>query len=221
MSAWKIVLIVIGCFIGLCLVCIIPLKYGVFDLKFNEKKRELQHAHTSNDIQQSLHKLWDVAGQNIFKNITPFARAGTLLGLTRDQQLIPWDEDIDVWFWSRDYDKVKTLVLQTFNRDDYVIFIKKISVFPCYPSIYILDNATGVHLDIHFREINKKRTKVVYACHPFYLRVLQIKRYHDYQINDVLPPERILYRGSPIFLPAGKRKILKDWYGDWTTPKKY
>jgi len=196
--------------------------YNQFNKRFNHVKKKRQAINTSQSQNQSLHKLWDLAGHGIFDHVTTYADFGTLLGLVRDSSLIAWDEDIDVWCWRDDFEKVLNLVQNTFGqKPEYQIFVEKISILPCTPSIYVLNLNTGVHLDIHFRHLTNDGKLVHYSCHPKWLQAISINGYQTLHSSKIFPSYMFMYRGHKICIPIRAAEILENLYGhDWTQPKR-
>lgn len=54
-------------------------------------------------------------------NIVYFVYAGTLLGAVRHAGFIPWDDDIDIVMFRKDYEKFKNVCLHKLNRDKYIL----------------------------------------------------------------------------------------------------
>ena len=76
--------------------------------------------HPSNKDQNFLETI-DILNQN---NVKYWICHGTLLGLIRDKQLIPWDHDIDIAVWSGTIsrEKIKRIMLSNnfLLKDKYV-----------------------------------------------------------------------------------------------------
>jgi len=71
------------------------------------------------------HALIDMLGDLLYvfdkSNLTYFIEGGSLLGAVRHQDMIPWDDDIDVSFLLNDYDKLVEALDQYLDKDKYVV----------------------------------------------------------------------------------------------------
>ena len=89
---------------------------------------------TKSEIDKNFRLVIKILNQN---SINYWICHGTLLGITRDKKLIPWDHDIDVAVWYDEISKEKVINLMRKNnfilrdgfgvKDDLVSFDKKVA----------------------------------------------------------------------------------------------
>lgn len=104
-------------------------------------------------IQQSKHlekgnKLFRKAVSLLSKNSVHFwVDAGTLLGLTRDQSLIPWDSDIDLGVWKDSVTEEE--IIRIFEEENFVVESLLPEGRPCI-NCFSQDSACEFYVDIAF-----------------------------------------------------------------------
>lgn len=162
-----------------------------------------------------------------FFKISYFLEGGTLLGLVRDKNLLPWDHDIDFSIKSTELEKVKKLKWYLiFNGFKLSIRRSKINigpfkkgdiiamkVKPILPYIvkewFFLKNREHVVCDIFVKKTDGKH--YYWQAKEKIMRVSC--RYHDQY-------ERIDYLGRDIMVPSNYEDYLSEKYGDWLVPVK-
>lgn len=94
-------------------------------------------------------------------HLTYYLVAGTLLGAVRHQGFIPWDDDVDVAMFRKDFEKFQQICkhelspeyfLQTRENDKQyfmqIVKIRKHNTFVCETELEHLDFHKGVYIDI-------------------------------------------------------------------------
>jgi len=159
-----------------------------------------------------------------YKNIPYYVDAGTLLGIIRDQQLIPWDDDIDIAISSTDHDLCYQAILTTLPElrvltgVDYQL--QKLYSTHEFGAVKIGDLRSFKLAPVNLNEkkplldvfIKYKSTEVmdyVIASRGFRMPVEHI---------DSL--ELHSFRGQKISIPGKVELYLERHYGDWRTPVK-
>ncbi len=105
------------------------------------------------------------------QNITYFIEGGTLLGAVRHQDIIPWDDDIDICFMLKDYDKLmnaletrldqKQYIAQSFDKDvcydvtQPMIKVRKKNTYVEYDKGYFRNNTAENGIFIDFIAVSK------------------------------------------------------------------
>lgn len=153
--------------------------------------------------------LWSTCAELAAQNIQAFPFAGTLLGIVRNERLLPFDKDLDIAVWLESWEaccaaleklgwvKVPTGIAYS-NYRDYV------------------HGETGITLDVcGLRQRNPQQIIGGFAL-PDYP--------DEYQRVSVFPPFELVRRSTPygnVWFPEQPEKILSAFYGDWRTPNPY
>lgn len=160
---------------------------------------------------------------------------GTLLGITRDDRILPWDCDVDFAVHVKDakrteqilYDHLKTFKSKYFKKNNWIFKLstKKINIeneaveMPC--AIYIINQTNEVvseffHelgeflLDIKFKY--SKNGKIFWNVSEKLLSCDE---------NICFPPKEYKFEESIVKIPAKNKLYLEAVYGkDWKTPIK-
>jgi len=155
-------------------------------------------------------------------DIPYWLEAGTLLGIIRENRLLPWDNDIDISIREKDLSKLLT-ILPKFRRRGYIIRVRKYleDDFP-------LEKGKVRMVKIH----NRKRIfeKGDLALDIFvktqyedqYLWGVGIKRYTKKSVPVRFYDElsTIRFEGKEYSIPKLTEEYLTYRYGDWRTPVK-
>lgn len=182
---------------------------------------------TKGNLARARKMLFDVVEVLDNANIVYHLEGGTLLGIVRDGDLLPWDHDVDLSIMITDtpkFLKIKKELyrkgykvtsrkskhdIHPFKMGDYKIFkIKKIVpsivklLFPRYKKNYIV-------LDI-FIKVNDGNYCYWQAMNKL-MRVSN-KYYASY--------ETVNYRGASLKVPNDYKDYLTQKYGDWSVPVK-
>ena len=145
--------------------------------------------------------------------------AGTLLGASRNNRLIPWDSDGDVGMLLGDYQHFLKHVRNELPKDLYfqdgsddidfrhasVVSAKIRDQNSCYG--YCINKGCrwhdGIQVDIFvFLQKNDNPNTIVSALPRF-----------EINIDDVLPTKKIITDGVSLSVPANSHTILSDLYG--------
>lgn len=81
------------------------------------------------------------------ENVPYFAICGTLLGVIRDREIIPWDDDIDIGILKEDMDKFNSIDFTKYNLSSYPASLENIG------KIYT-DNDKSTYIDVFVFEKN-------------------------------------------------------------------
>jgi lipopolysaccharide cholinephosphotransferase len=162
-----------------------------------------------------------------FKNIKYHLEGGTLLGIVRDGDLLPWDHDVDIsipYSEAHKFLKIKKILffrgykvsirkstksVGPFKKGHYTLFKVKRFVpsiikwaLPWYSKQYIV-------LDLFVKPNDENHT--YWQAQGKLLRV-ENKFYNDYDSVD--------YIGYKFKIPNLHKEYLSKKYGDWSTPVK-
>ncbi len=152
------------------------------------------------------------------QNIPLYSDYGTLLGIIRDNKLIPWDDDIDFAIDLTHYEKIEELILENINKIDTNVkwtINKLIDV-----------NNTPLGLTITFKTLENKKYKefeISIACKGNIdgkaTKLSSLGQwYTPFEYTQTL--NYILWENSYIAIPNNVDKYLSFVYGEWKTPKK-
>jgi len=193
---------------------------------YRDKKNtapELNHVN----LIKARNMLFEVVNLLENNNIRYHLEGGTLLGLVRDKELIPWDHDIDLSIpiteANKTVDVLKKLYRKGFKitkrkskfdyyaikKGNYRLFkIKKLipsllkTLYPGYKKYYIV-------LDIFVKSSGEKFT---YWEAQGKIMKVENRYYESY--------ERIKYLNRWLKVPNDYRGYLNEKYGDWSIPVK-
>ena len=172
---------------------------------------------------------------------TWFISDGALLGITRDNNLIPWDGDIDIYVVE---DTTIDLELTNLKKQNYYICDKIYN--PNYEPQYanpwleflsykrLLPENKGLNRAQLTKKISqsyKTEKKIIEYTYP-HIDIFTLKKEGDkYVYKDGIWPqmyytqkeidnlEQIFFKGIPIYVPKNKEVILERLYGPtWKTP---
>lgn len=144
---------------------------------------------------------------------------GTLLGIVREQRILPWDHDTDISIMRPDLEKLRKL-LPAITRAGWRISTRNYEVKPPYTAvgdcrlIKIRDRkfffCAGNHtLDIF---IKFELGEYVYWSAARHVMRVPAHYYRGY--------ETIKWRGLDLKVPVDYRGYLTEKYGDWSVPVK-
>ena len=162
---------------------------------------------------------------------------GTLLGVIRQKQLIPWDFEIDFGVLKEDFSKEKAANAfrrQGFDLHDYgvdsdhITFIKRkirvdINIFVLNKDKY----ETLWHIPI-CSFIERGINKVIRSVNLFFYLKVKLKAASKYSLEGysipldyLMPLINIQFLNQQVMIPKKSEELLEWTYGrDWRTPKK-
>ena len=168
--------------------------------------------------------LLDVCRELEAHQINYYVDAGTLLGIIRDDALIPWDDDLDIAVCSSHIEKCKLAIEQAIDK-----IYKKWDVELELDAYYAEHDFKNINIgDLRSFKLKPKNNK---SCAP------SLDVFIKYQKSDemnylmssraiTMPAYHILntqikeFRGQNIRIPDNVDAYLTKHYGDWKTPNK-
>jgi len=174
-----------------------------------------KHAQVANKTLSLLGRIFDE------KKIDYILEGGTLLGIVREDRLLPWDTDIDIsvrsdqaekivsqlWrFWIRGY---KTRV-KRFKKDVGPFKKGDIRIIKIQRHILYLKRFEMVDIFVKYK-VGDEYLNIVGK------KPAIIRNFPSVYLENC---EKIEYRGQLYRAPINKEEYLELIYGDWKTPKK-
>ncbi len=156
-------------------------------------------------------------------NIKYFLEGGTLLGIVRDGDLLPWDHDVDISISSNDAIKFNSIKWRLFlcgyritsrkgylfygpiKPNDYRIFKMKPIGFSLFKIFYPPIANRMVIVDIFV-----KKDDHLHTYWQSMGKILRVDKYH-YQSQD-----KIMFKGKLLTVPSNYKDYLTAKYGDWS-----
>lgn len=148
-------------------------------------------------------------------DITYFIDHGTLLGIVRDGDIIPWDDDIDFSVYSDDLDKLIVCLRESISRFpmneelkwEANISYKRNGLLDSIEIIFNHNNDVGIKyfsisITPNYFEDGFAYQSVSYAPERFFKSV-----------------QHINYMGRMVSVPYDYEEYLEFHYGDWKKPK--
>lgn len=147
----------------------------------------------------------------ILKDIPHYYTFGTLLGIVRDGRLIPWDDDIDVAIFAKDFEKVKNELVKSVEKFEALFDVKII--------LRMYSNGNPASINIECFERGKKLFIINFDCmyvvNDMVEQELNITPYKFFDGYDEYP-----FNGFNIRIPKNYEEYLEYTYGDWKIIKK-
>lgn len=149
--------------------------------------------------------------------------AGTLLGIVRENRLLPWDRDMDLRIFYRDSNKILNSI-RKIRKAGYKVRIRyqekedpplkkgDVRILKVYSRKRYLFKG-DVMMDCFIATKNDDR--YVWSCGGDRKYTKKAVPAHFY---DNL--EKLEFEGKEYFVPVEREKYLEYRYGDWQTPKK-
>jgi len=178
---------------------------------------------TGENLQTALKMLRDITTIFNESNIKYSLTAGTLLGIVRENRLLPWDRDMDLRVFYEDCDKLLKSVSKI-KKAGYIIRVRYqdredpplkrgdvrlIKVFSKKNMFF----KGEVMMDCFIA--TKNNNQYIWSCGGERKYTKKAVPSHFY---DNL--EKITFDNNDYFLPVKKEEYLQLRYGDWKTPKK-
>jgi len=175
---------------------------------FQEKDAAMKHLRDTDDILTS-------------EGVDYCLMFGTLLGLLRHADFIPWDDDLDIIIF--DIEKFEKRCIIKFEENGYAVLqdTRRISPFPKLP-VFKLKTRCG------YRIYSKKGSMISGVLWKFpWLGVWEPVLKKEtmtlppekfvYNIDDFFPLQRRVFRDFSVMIPQDPEKILNDYFGthDW------
>lgn len=149
-------------------------------------------------------------------NIPYFIDHGTLLGIVRDGDLLPWDDDIDISIYSEDTTKTISCIENNISKLPMNKSLRWVV------NVYYQENLIPNEIEITFDPINQMNfKKILVSIKPVFFenefavqRVTYAPEYHFRK------REHVNYKGRNISTPYDYERYLEYHYGEWKIPKK-
>ena len=195
---------------------IIYVPWHTFRLKLNEykeNKKQKAYAKYGNEV---LFRISDMVANNHFRIAVT---EGTLLGVIRDQKLIPWDDDLDFLILDEegvDWTKLETELLKA----GFWKYREKRGNRELLSKTY---KYKGVHCDFVKWDSGNDFININYGCYEYKNKVYKNDVEAEYQVWEIKVPaiKEIEFReikNKKVPVPQNSEEILKAIYGDWKTP---
>jgi len=148
-------------------------------------------------------------------NIQYWTEAGTLLGVMRNKGIIPWDDDIDLKVWHKDWIKIlKPDMVKQFKDAGYTVVkesgLNLIKVFPSNAKHY-RKNYGFPFVDIFSVSLDKKDPNKVVYTHKW-ARDAWPKDYLF--VDEMYPLKYAKFGASKIVIPNHAKEYLSRLFGN-------
>lgn len=194
-------------------------KSKIKKLYVNQSKIQFYSDDKRKKSEYFMFKILDLLNKN---NISHYVDHGTLLGIVRDNSLIPWDKDVDIAVFIEDKEKIIRIIDEYLNE-----FI--------HPNC--IENKWKYRIESENINTNEKEMYLVIEMQIFNDSSFQedevaldlMFRYRDesiiywgvcgkYLVSPIdfcIPTKQIIYKDNYINVPNNIEKYLENLYGNW------
>jgi phosphorylcholine metabolism protein LicD len=207
-------------------ICYFLYKEHFTETKFDILKKYIVPKEIRNKILEGYKVLHNIFEKN---NIFYIIEGGTLLGAVRNEKLIPWDDDGDVFVWKKDQKKIMTLV-DEFSKYGYLL---SETIHPRVLRVILDKEKNYPFIDLFLYDdpdVDDNNNKVIrclpknvedlpngitcnknQCCYPD--RSVTWWWQNSYSVDDIHP--RKLYKVNDIELwgPSNPIPYIEGWYG--------
>jgi len=177
--------------------------------KFKTKRIQLKGKYRKR-MKKMIFDVIDILEKN---NIPYWLDEGTLLGIIRDGDLLPWDHDADFRVPGDYAQKILSLKSKFFQK----FFVKKNKT----KNIWLPGNTRSIKIKTHFERLVRInfhidiffKYKIDNSYHWIIMRAL---KHADSKFFDKL--DTITWEGREVKIPSHVEEYLELNYGDWRTP---
>lgn len=186
-----------------------------------------QPSLTDKNLIRARKVLFDVVDFLESERIDYWLEGGTLLGIVRDHDLLPWDHDIDLSIPAKDAEKFAKNIrkikmkgyrvtrkkmkknIGAFNAGQYRVFKVKSFIPSILKFFFSIAHKHMVVADIFIKACDDK-----YAYWQAMEKIMRVdKKYYS-------SFETVEYLGRQLRVPSEHKAYLTEKYGDWSTPIK-
>ena len=191
----------------------------------------------SKDVQKKSHSKYELSGKNgvialkllddvadVFDKygVKYWLDFGTLLGIVRENRILPWDTDMDISTMEEDQEKIASLILPELKRRGYRTYTRTYKdededeILPKGKVRAFRTRNSRLGL---FRGYVKIDIFVMYKKHDF-LYWYELGAKHKVPVETLQEFEKINFNGRNYTKPKDHDTHLTYHYGDWRTPDK-
>jgi hypothetical protein len=137
------------------------------------------------------------------EDLTVFPAFGTLLGICRDDDFIPHDDDIDIGFFKKDSQKLIEKLDDLHGKNGYLVIRNEFS------SLYSLAKE-GIMIDLYEFESLEEENILQQGYRHFY----------NLEYDEVFPLKTVTFREKDLVCINNPPAFFERYYGqDWKTPR--
>ncbi len=184
------------------------------------KKRKSKYQLSGKNAEIALAMLKDVTDAMDEHGVRYWLDFGTLLGIVRENRILPWDDDMDISVFEEDRWKVEKIVLPTIKKKLYRVYTRYFS-----QEDSVLNKG-----DIRAFRVRNSRFGFMrgFVKIDIFVMYKNTDSYYWYELGakHKLPSEylqeldTIEFNGKTYSKPKNHDAYLTHHYGDWRTPNK-